>query len=209
MPMTPHHVTPPQASTGPQTSVYSRGPPYPPYNLGLVPATVSGPGGLEEVGPSMGSGEAELPKETLGNWKALLALVRGQGLALNPSPSAGENSDCRAFLTDALYLFLPLGFIDDGEKLPDKFTPPAPITAPVMSLPAEPQGIHPQLSRVQESGQSPPGAPKEGSLQYQQLPVEKVERKEVPPEHQPLKTTFEGLVQRCSAVATDPGKIDE
>lgn len=34
-----------------------------------------------------------------------------------------------------------------------------------MSLPTEPQGIHPQLSRLQESGQSPPGAPKEGSLQ--------------------------------------------
>lgn len=40
--------------------------------------------------------------------------------------------------------------------------------------------------------------------QYHQLPVERVEKKEVPPEHQALKTTFEGLVQRCSAVATDP-----
>uniref|UniRef100_A0A8C0FSN7 Protein transport protein Sec31A n=1 Tax=Bubo bubo TaxID=30461 RepID=A0A8C0FSN7_BUBBB len=40
--------------------------------------------------------------------------------------------------------------------------------------------------------------------QYHQLPVERVERKEVPPEHQALKATFEGLVQRCSAVATDP-----
>ncbi|XP_071420580.1 protein transport protein Sec31B isoform X2 [Pithys albifrons albifrons] len=90
------------------------------------------------------------------------------------------------------------------KKLPEKFTPPAPITAPVMGLPAEPQGIHPQLSRLQEFGQSPPGAPKEGSLQYPQLPVESVEKKELPPEHQALKATFEGLVQRCSAVATDP-----
>lgn len=40
--------------------------------------------------------------------------------------------------------------------------------------------------------------------QYHQLPAERVERKELPPEHQGLKTTFEGLVQRCSAVATDP-----
>uniref|UniRef100_A0A8C0V5W2 Protein transport protein Sec31A n=1 Tax=Cyanistes caeruleus TaxID=156563 RepID=A0A8C0V5W2_CYACU len=98
--------------------------------------------------------------------------------------------------------------------LPEKFTPLAPITAPVMGLPAEPQGTHPQLSRLQESGQSPPGAPKEGSLQvpgncffscqYHQLPRESIERKELPPEHQALKTTFEGLVQRCSAVATDP-----
>ncbi|NXN16209.1 SC31B protein, partial [Indicator maculatus] len=103
------------------------------------------------------------------------------------------------------------------KKLPEKFTPLAPITAPVMSPPSEPQGIHPHLSRLQESGQSPPGAPKEDSLQvprdsetcfsfcqYHQLPVERVERKEVPPEHQALKETFEGLVQRCSAVATDP-----
>ncbi|XP_062436179.1 protein transport protein Sec31B isoform X3 [Rhea pennata] len=90
------------------------------------------------------------------------------------------------------------------KKLPEKFTPPAPITAPVMSLPTELQGINPQLSRFQESGQSPPGAPKEGSLQYHQLPTERVERKEVPPEHQGLKTTFDDLVQRCSAVATDP-----
>uniref|UniRef100_A0A8C3LIT3 Protein transport protein Sec31A n=1 Tax=Chrysolophus pictus TaxID=9089 RepID=A0A8C3LIT3_CHRPC len=40
--------------------------------------------------------------------------------------------------------------------------------------------------------------------QYHQLPAERVEKKEVPPEHQGLKTTLEGLVQRCSAVATDP-----
>uniref|UniRef100_A0A663LUX4 Protein transport protein Sec31A n=1 Tax=Athene cunicularia TaxID=194338 RepID=A0A663LUX4_ATHCN len=120
--------------------------------------------------------------------------------------------------------------------LPEKFTPPAPITAPVMSLPTETQGIHPQLSRLQESGQSPPGYSlgfQRGEIlsghscrsgiyllqpsmlllhsfscfslcQYHQLPMERVERKEVPPEHQALKATFEELVQRCSAVATDP-----
>lgn len=44
MSVTPHHVAPPQASTGPQTSVYSRGHSYPPYNLGLNPAPVPGPG---------------------------------------------------------------------------------------------------------------------------------------------------------------------
>ncbi|XP_019411587.1 PREDICTED: protein transport protein Sec31B [Crocodylus porosus] len=90
------------------------------------------------------------------------------------------------------------------KKLPEKFTPPAPITAPVMNLPAEPRVLQPQNPRSRESGQAPPGAPKEGSMQFHQLPVERIERKEVPPEHQGLKTTFEGLVQRCSAVATDP-----
>uniref|UniRef100_A0A8C9NY10 Protein transport protein Sec31A n=1 Tax=Serinus canaria TaxID=9135 RepID=A0A8C9NY10_SERCA len=97
-----------------------------------------------------------------------------------------------------------LGKREESYWLPEKFTPLAPITAPVMGVPAEPQGIHPQLSRLQESGQSPPGAPKEGGLQYHQLPRESIERKELPPEHQALKATFEGLVQRCSAVATDP-----
>uniref|UniRef100_A0A8C3UUH5 Protein transport protein Sec31A n=1 Tax=Catharus ustulatus TaxID=91951 RepID=A0A8C3UUH5_CATUS len=97
-----------------------------------------------------------------------------------------------------------LGKREEGYWLPEKFTPLAPITAPVMGMPAESQGTHPQLSRLQESGQSPPGAPKEGNLQYHQLPGESIEKKELPPEHQALKTTFEGLVQRCSAVATDP-----
>uniref|UniRef100_A0A803VLF6 Protein transport protein Sec31A n=1 Tax=Ficedula albicollis TaxID=59894 RepID=A0A803VLF6_FICAL len=150
MSVTPHHVVPPQASTGPPASVYSRGHPYPQYNVGLNPATVSGPAQESWSDPSTGRGGLQ------------------------------------------------------KKKLPEKFTPLAPITAPVMGLPAEPQGIHPQLSRLQESGQSPPGAPKEGSLQYHQLPGESIERKELPPEHQALKATFEGLVQRCSAVATDP-----
>lgn len=44
MSVTPHHVVPSQASMGPQASVYSRGHPYPQYNLGLNPATVPGPG---------------------------------------------------------------------------------------------------------------------------------------------------------------------
>ncbi|XP_067393493.1 protein transport protein Sec31B [Emydura macquarii macquarii] len=87
------------------------------------------------------------------------------------------------------------------KKLSEKFTPPAPITAPVMSLPAMQRALLPQIPRAQESGQAPPGAPKEGSVQ---LPTERIERKELPPEHQGLKTTFEGLVQRCTAVATDP-----
>uniref|UniRef100_A0A663LVE3 Protein transport protein Sec31A n=1 Tax=Athene cunicularia TaxID=194338 RepID=A0A663LVE3_ATHCN len=115
-----------------------------------------------------------------------------------PPPPTGKYCLCDFCVQDTRGCDLRSGL------LPEKFTPPAPITAPVMSLPTETQGIHPQLSRLQESGQSPPGAPKEGSLQYHQLPMERVERKEVPPEHQALKATFEELVQRCSAVATDP-----
>ncbi|EHB18502.1 Protein transport protein Sec31B [Heterocephalus glaber] len=46
----------------------------------------------------------------------------------------------------------------------------------------------------------------------QQLPPKKVERKELPPEHQSLKTSFEGLLQHCSLSATDfktRRKLDE
>ncbi|NXN61255.1 SC31B protein, partial [Rynchops niger] len=271
MSVTPHHVTPPQASTGPQTSVYSRGPPYPQYNLGLVPATISGPAmsqsqpfgpaGVRPVGPAPFPSQPSLPGQSMpmtspgvpppGPAIFTPASVPSSQLpAACPLPVASQSP--LGFSSAPFSSPMNMGYPQGGpgapstkplpaasipppptaqeswtdpsavrgpqkKKLPDKFTPPAPITAPVMSLPAEPQGIHPQLSRLQESGQSPPGAPKEGSLQvpresgaffslyqYHQLPVERVERKEVPPEHQALKTTFEGLVQRCSAVATDP-----
>ncbi|XP_054061683.1 protein transport protein Sec31B isoform X2 [Rissa tridactyla] len=271
MSVTPHHVTPPQASTGPQTSVYSRGPTYPQYNLGLVPATVSGPAvsqsqpfgpaGVRPVGPAPFPSQPSLPGQSMpmtspgvpppgpalftpasvpsSQLPAACPLpVASQsplGFSSAPFnspmnmgyPQGGPGAPSTKPLPAASIPPPPTGFFPwldphmdhaaqeswtdpsavrgpQKKKLPDKFTPPAPITAPVMSLPAEPQGIHSQLSRLQESGQSPPGAPKEGSLQYHQLPVERVERKEVPPEHQALKTTFEGLVQRCSAVATDP-----
>ncbi|XP_023367490.1 protein transport protein Sec31B isoform X1 [Otolemur garnettii] len=96
------------------------------------------------------------------------------------------------------------------KKLPETFMPPAPITAPVMSLSPELQGILPSQSPVSSVGQAPPGAPGEFSLQ--QLPPEKVERKELPPEHQSLKTSFEALLQRCALSATDlktKRKLDE
>lgn len=37
----------------------------------------------------------------------------------------------------------------------------------------------------------------------QQQPPEKMDRKDLPPEHQSLKTSFEALLQRCSQSATD------
>ncbi|NWU54355.1 SC31B protein, partial [Dromas ardeola] len=260
MSMTPHHVTPPQASTGPQTSVYSRGPPYPQYNLGL--SQPFGPSGVRPVGPAPFPSQPSLPGQSMPMTSPGVP-PPGPALFTPPSvPSSQLPAACPlpvasqsplGFSSPPFNSPMNMGYPQGGpgapstkplpaasipppptaqeswtdpsavrggpqkKKLPDKFTPPAPITAPVMSLPAEPQGIHPQLSRLHESGQSPPGAPKEGSLQvpresgacfslcqYHQLPVERVERKEVPPEHQALKTTFEGLVQRCSAVATDP-----
>ncbi|NXI70844.1 SC31B protein, partial [Anseranas semipalmata] len=260
--VTPHHVAPPQASPGPQTSIYSRGPPYPQYNLGMVPATASGPAGSRPVGPAPFPSQPPLSGQSmpmtspgiLPPGPALFtpaSVPSSQLPAACPLPVASQSPV--GFSSAPFSCPMNIGYPQGGpgapstnplpaaslppppkaqeswtdpsaargglqkKKLPEKFTPPAPITAPVMNLPTEPQGIHHQLSRLQESGQSPPGAPKEGSLQvsreslvcfslcqYHQLPAERVERKEVPPEHQGLKTTFEGLVQRCSAVATDP-----
>ncbi|KAK2098826.1 Protein transport protein Sec31B [Saguinus oedipus] len=88
--------------------------------------------------------------------------------------------------------------------LPETFLPPAPITAPVMSLTPELRGILPSQPPVSGVSHAPPRAPGERSLQQlQQLPPEKVERKELPPEHQSLKTSFEALLQRCSLSAND------
>ncbi|XP_073452683.1 protein transport protein Sec31B isoform X1 [Aquarana catesbeiana] len=90
-------------------------------------------------------------------------------------------------------------------KKPSAFVTPAPITAPVMSLPCEPDLLQPHLSSSHDPGQTPPGAPKEASAQsLHRLPVEKIEKKELPAEHLPLQRTFSGLVQRCSSVASDP-----
>ncbi|XP_069316216.1 protein transport protein Sec31B isoform X2 [Eulemur rufifrons] len=99
------------------------------------------------------------------------------------------------------------------KKLPETFMPPAPITAPVMSLSPEPRRILPSQPPVSSMSHAPPGAPGELSLQQlQQLPPEEMERKELPPEHQSLKTSFEALLQRCSLSAADlktKRKLDE
>ncbi|GCC21684.1 hypothetical protein chiPu_0020159 [Chiloscyllium punctatum] len=91
------------------------------------------------------------------------------------------------------------------KMLPDNYTPPAPITAPVVNFPADVQQLPPQGFTPQEISQGPPGAPKEANLQpLQQLPTEKIVKKQIPEEHMVLKMTFDGLVQRCLLAAGDP-----
>ncbi|XP_069836661.1 protein transport protein Sec31B isoform X2 [Dendropsophus ebraccatus] len=89
-------------------------------------------------------------------------------------------------------------------KKSNPLIPPAPITTPVMKLPSEPENLPPKGSSNLDPSHTPPGAPKEASLQFHRMPVEKIEKKELPAEHLPLQRTFSGLVQRCSAVASDP-----
>ncbi|KAM6902821.1 protein transport protein Sec31A [Xenentodon cancila] len=132
------------------------------------------------------------------------------------------------------------------KHVPENYTPPAPITAPIMGqLGADPQpqpmtsgapqtmvlgphgaqvpysGMHQQpLSPPlmnpavpNTSGEGAPGAPTGDIIQtLQSIPAEKIMKKPIPDEHLILKSTFEGLIQKCLAVATDPQtkrKLDE
>ncbi|XP_072514148.1 protein transport protein Sec31A isoform X10 [Salminus brasiliensis] len=133
------------------------------------------------------------------------------------------------------------------KKIPENYTPPAPITAPILSplgdlqqaapvqppqqqqqqqqqqqpqLPGQPAGVPPPFTPIQQQPLGPnvrnpampsmtvegaPGAPTGGVIQpMQSLPAEKIMKKPIPDEHLILKTTFEGLIQKCLAAATDP-----
>ncbi|XP_039470648.1 protein transport protein Sec31A isoform X7 [Oreochromis aureus] len=125
------------------------------------------------------------------------------------------------------------------KKVPENYTRPIPITAPIMTpLGTDPQaqpmtsgdpqammqgqpGVQVPYSGMQQQQQlSPPpmnpampktsmegapGAPTGDVIQpLQSIPAEKIMKKPIPDEHLVLKTTFEGLIQKCLAVATDP-----
>uniref|UniRef100_A0A4W6CWD6 Protein transport protein Sec31A n=1 Tax=Lates calcarifer TaxID=8187 RepID=A0A4W6CWD6_LATCA len=129
-------------------------------------------------------------------------------------------------------------------SVPENYTPPAPITSPIMSaLGADPQaqpvssgapqamvqgshgaqvpysGMHQQQlspppmnpAMPKTSMEGAPGAPTGDVIQpLQSIPAEKIMKKPIPDEHMVLKTTFEGLIQKCLAVATDPvSRCDE
>ncbi|XP_032425387.1 protein transport protein Sec31A isoform X2 [Xiphophorus hellerii] len=124
------------------------------------------------------------------------------------------------------------------KKVPQNYTPPAPITAPILAPPgADPQaqpmstggpqdvlqglqgpqvpysGMHQTQPPSQSMNASipnsnmegAPGAPTGDAIQpLQSIPAEKIMKKPIPDEHLVLKTTFEGLIQKCLAVAADP-----
>ncbi|KAM9456002.1 protein transport protein Sec31A isoform 8-T8 [Clarias gariepinus] len=117
------------------------------------------------------------------------------------------------------------------KKVPENYTPPAPITAPIMAplgepqspLPPQPTGVPGPFNLIQQQPptaalmnpptssmpsmpiEGPPGAPTGDVIQpMQALPTEKITKKPIPDEHLILKTTFEGLIQKCLAAATDP-----
>uniref|UniRef100_A0A3B4AVM5 Protein transport protein Sec31A n=1 Tax=Periophthalmus magnuspinnatus TaxID=409849 RepID=A0A3B4AVM5_9GOBI len=99
-----------------------------------------------------------------------------------------------------LQYYQPVSYIG---LFPQNYTPPAPITAPIMA----PLGVNLQ------SQQMPSGSPQTmGQIPHallcfqppQSMPAEKITKKPIPDEHFVLKTTFEGLIQKCLIVATDP-----
>nr|XP_057920929.1 protein transport protein Sec31A isoform X2 [Doryrhamphus excisus] len=119
------------------------------------------------------------------------------------------------------------------KKVTENFTPPAPITTPIMAPlggdlhghPVAPQGAAADLHGVRApytgvqqippqpvnptapntSMEGAPGAPTGDGIQsLQAIPAQKMVKKPIPDEHLVLKTTFEGLIQKCLALATDP-----
>ncbi|KAG5272270.1 hypothetical protein AALO_G00163560 [Alosa alosa] len=92
--------------------------------------------------------------------------------------------------------------------------PPQPYPQPGLQAPYAPMQHHPPQGVAPAPGppsvplmnlQGAPGAPTGDRIQpMQKLPAEKVSKKPIPQEHMMLKTTFEGLVQKCLAAASDP-----
>uniref|UniRef100_A0A674AUW8 Protein transport protein Sec31A n=1 Tax=Salmo trutta TaxID=8032 RepID=A0A674AUW8_SALTR len=115
----------------------------------------------------------------------------------------------------------------DRGSVPANYNPPAPITAPIFSPlgagdPQPPQPMAPGQAQNQAPYQGPlpmnpgmpkthggnvegaPGAPTADVIQpLQSIPAEKVTKKPIPEEHQVLKNTFEGLIQKCLAAAAN------
>ncbi|XP_061603738.1 protein transport protein Sec31A isoform X6 [Phyllopteryx taeniolatus] len=151
------------------------------------------------------------------------------GIAPSASASAGS-----AYMYSQQYQRPQNGWNDppalsrmSKKKVRENYTPPAPITAPIMaplgvdpyvqpvasgapqgSIPSPYGGIQqipPQTLNPSIPTEGAPGGPTGDAIQpLQSIPPEKIAKKPIPEEHLILKTTFEGLVQKCLAVATDP-----
>ncbi|KAM4532332.1 protein transport protein Sec31A isoform 5-T5 [Fundulus diaphanus] len=167
------------------------------------------------------------------------------GLPASSTPAASSAASAPAYMYSHQYQRPQNGWNDppaltraSKKKVPEHYTPPAPITAPILTplgadTQAQPmssgapqamvQGLH--GAQVQYSGmhqtqlpsqamnppmpnssmEGAPGAPTGDAVQpLQSIPAEKITKKPIPDEHLVLKTTFEGLIQKCLTVATDP-----
>uniref|UniRef100_A0A7N8X4I5 Protein transport protein Sec31A n=1 Tax=Mastacembelus armatus TaxID=205130 RepID=A0A7N8X4I5_9TELE len=212
-----HHPCPPSQMAAQPQPVMPSGPSMPAPNLSSLPPSSSSPGGLSPM-PSPGVPPAGLmPSTSLPSGH--LPPNSQTGAPVPMYPGGLHNQGHAPSMSTGPYAPFGSGYPPGGPGapaakpfpppaagppptgthiVPENYTPPAPITAPVMGFPVESPQPH-------DHAQVPPGAPQEPSMQLlQQLPSERVEEKEIPAEHMVLKSTFDSLVQRCQLAAGDP-----
>uniref|UniRef100_A0A8C7HZX2 Protein transport protein Sec31A n=1 Tax=Oncorhynchus kisutch TaxID=8019 RepID=A0A8C7HZX2_ONCKI len=163
LPTMPSPGPPPSGFT--PTSLPS-GPMPPSYHQGPPAGPPSGP--YPPLGPGYPQGGPGAP-----------AVKSFSAPSVAPPPTGTDH--------DAIHVLRP-----KCHPMPDNYTPPAPITAPVMGgFPMEVIG-------------RPTSNPCVSLQLLQALPAERVEQREIPTEHMVLKQTFDSLVQRCQLAAQDP-----
>ncbi|XP_077593792.1 protein transport protein Sec31A isoform X1 [Stigmatopora nigra] len=202
-----HHFQP-----GPYQPLHYSEPPYPPQPPGFLPhclPTPSSPSScsLPPFSPTSSFSGASFQHDVPGSPGSYVPLTPPGGIS---GPQNGWNDPPALSRTSK-------------KKIPENYTPPAPIMAPIMA----PLGANPHMMPTASGGpqssipggqqvllqtlnpsvpaEGAPGGPTGDCLQpMQSIPAEKIAKKPIPAEHLVLKTTFEGLVQKCLAVATDP-----
>uniref|UniRef100_A0A665WYF4 Protein transport protein Sec31A n=1 Tax=Echeneis naucrates TaxID=173247 RepID=A0A665WYF4_ECHNA len=205
------------------------------------PAPLSSGASFQHGGP--GSPVSYMPLPPAGGFS---------GTQLDADPELIPASQRTGLQSSGFFFFYPIGpqngwndppaliRAPKKKQVPQNYTPPAPITAPIMGpLAGDPQAqqVSSGAPQTMIQGQAPysgmqqqqqqqispppmnpampktstegaPGAPTGELIQVpdplHSIPAEKVMKKPIPDEHVVLKTTFEGLIQKCLAVATDP-----
>uniref|UniRef100_A0AAZ3P6Q8 Protein transport protein Sec31A n=1 Tax=Oncorhynchus tshawytscha TaxID=74940 RepID=A0AAZ3P6Q8_ONCTS len=159
---------------------------------------------------------------------------------LPPTGSSGTQPDPASGRTGVtgsvrrIHTTIPLRKKQCIGPVPENYTPPSPIMAPIFSPlgagdPQQPPYMPPRQAQNQApyqgmqqqmapppmnpgmlktrggSVEGAPGAPTGDTIQpLQSIPAEKITMKPIPDEHLVLKNTFEGLIHKCLAAATDP-----
>ncbi|KAM4532333.1 protein transport protein Sec31A isoform 6-T6 [Fundulus diaphanus] len=213
-------------------------PPFSPLQPAMVPHPAAG-------APAPGPSPASAPSQPQ-YYQPVEPMNPMYGLPASSTPAASSAASAPAYMYSHQYQRPQNGWNDPPaltraskkKQVPEHYTPPAPITAPILTplgadTQAQPmssgapqamvQGLH--GAQVQYSGmhqtqlpsqamnppmpnssmEGAPGAPTGDAVQpLQSIPAEKITKKPIPDEHLVLKTTFEGLIQKCLTVATDP-----
>ncbi|XP_030625935.1 protein transport protein Sec31A isoform X8 [Chanos chanos] len=232
-PVAPSHPAPPPVFPGPPPTGQPTASAPPPASSSFSPPPLSSGVSFQHGGP--GSPTSYLPPPPMGP----------SGTQAEPAPipasqrTGGINQDTTCYMEGPQNGWNDpptLSRVPKKKKVPDNYTPPAPITAPIMAPLGEPQvqpvpmqppqqfsgqpGAPAPFNPIQQQPPSAtpanpampimnmegaPGAPTGDVIQpVQSMPAEKITKKPIPDEHLVLKTTFEGLIQKCLAVAADP-----